>query len=241
MRRPFPRRMPPNSSMYPSAWCAPPRWSSKKGIPELRHAVEQGRLPVSAAEQAARLDADMQQRIVQEADAGRANVVRTTLKKAKREKREAELGAKQRALPEKKYGVIYADPEWRMEPYSRETGLDRAPDNHYPTTDTLDIITRPVGAIAAADCVLFLWATAPMLTQALNVMSAWGFEYKNASHLAQGAQRQRARLGLLVYRRARAAAGRRARQGGRARHGLRSVAGAFAGRPAFRKRRSSPR
>jgi N6-adenosine-specific RNA methylase IME4 len=32
---------------------------------------------------------------------------------------------------------------------------------------------------AADDCVLFLWATAPMLTHALMVMEYWGFDYKS--------------------------------------------------------------
>jgi N6-adenosine-specific RNA methylase IME4 len=35
-----------------------------------------------------------------------------------------------------------------------------------------------VASIAARDAVLFLWATAPMLPQALDVMAAWGFEYR---------------------------------------------------------------
>ena len=34
------------------------------------------------------------------------------------------------------YGVIFADPPWRFEPYSRITGMDRAADNHYPTMTT---------------------------------------------------------------------------------------------------------
>ena len=34
-------------------------------------------------------------------------------------------------------------------------------------------------SIAADDCVLFLWATAPMLPHALAVMAAWGFDYKS--------------------------------------------------------------
>jgi len=92
---------------------------------------------------------------------------------------QAELAGRQRALPEKRYGVIYADPEWKFEPYSRETGMDRAADNHYPTSDLADIKARDVAAIAADDCVLFLWATAPMLPQALDVMAAWGFAYKS--------------------------------------------------------------
>jgi hypothetical protein len=52
-------------------------------------------------------------------------------KAAWRETREAELGAKQAALPSKRYGAIVADPEWRFEPWSRQTGRDRAADNHY--------------------------------------------------------------------------------------------------------------
>jgi N6-adenosine-specific RNA methylase IME4 len=32
---------------------------------------------------------------------------------------------------------------------------------------------------AAPDAALFLWATVPMLPQALDVMSAWGFGYKS--------------------------------------------------------------
>lgn len=103
----------------------------------------------------------------------------TADKKLRRETRERELGAKQQALPDRRYGVIYADPEWRFEPYSRTTGMDRAADNHYPTSALDDIKARPVGDIAAPDCVLFLWATAPMLPQALEVMAAWGFTYKS--------------------------------------------------------------
>lgn len=98
-------------------------------------------------------------------------------KKERRTLREAALAVKIEALPERRYGVIYADPEWRFEPRSRETGMDRAPDNHYPTSPTADIIARNVESIAANDCALFLWATAPMLLDALAVLSAWGFTY----------------------------------------------------------------
>lgn len=102
-------------------------------------------------------------------------------KKAAREQKERDLAEAQRALPEKKYGVVYADPEWRFEPYSRETGMDRAPENHYPTSVTDVIAARPVEKIAADDSVLFLWATVPMLPDALRVMDAWSFGYKSHS------------------------------------------------------------
>jgi N6-adenosine-specific RNA methylase IME4 len=105
-------------------------------------------------------------------------------KKERRAEREQQLGVKIKALPDIKAGVIVADPEWRWEPWSRETGMDRAADNHYPTS-VLDVIkSRPVEKIAADDCVLFLWATIPMLPHALLVMAVWDFDY--VSHYAWG-------------------------------------------------------
>ena len=102
-------------------------------------------------------------------------------KAEKRAERERALAERISALPDKKYGVILADPEWRLEPWSRETGMDRAADNHYPTSPTNIIAARDVPSIAAADCVLLMWATVPMLLDALHVMARWGFEYR--SHL----------------------------------------------------------
>jgi N6-adenosine-specific RNA methylase IME4 len=100
-------------------------------------------------------------------------------KKAKRAKRERELATKVMALPAKKYGVIYADPEWHDTVWSEETGMDRHASNHYPTNDAAVIASRPVAGIAAPDCVLFLWTTNQHLRIAIGVMEAWGFEYKS--------------------------------------------------------------
>ena len=105
--------------------------------------------------------------------------LRTDDKKERRDARELDLAVRQSALPNKRFGVIYADPEWRFEVRSRETGMDRAADNHYPTSATDVIANRDIKSIAANDCVLFLWATVPMLLQALDVMQAWGFAYKS--------------------------------------------------------------
>ena len=104
----------------------------------------------------------------------------TEVKKARRAAKEKELAAKTKAaaskLGAKLYGVIYADPPWRFEPYSRDTGMDRAADNHYPTLPESEIAALKIPT--ARDCVLFLWATAPMLLEALNVLDSWGFAYK---------------------------------------------------------------
>lgn len=102
-------------------------------------------------------------------------------KKTRRTAREGELAAATIAastlLKRNVYGVILADPPWRFEPYSRETGMDRAAENHYPTMDVAAIEAMRVPA--ANDCVLFLWATSPMLLHAIAVMAAWGFAYKS--------------------------------------------------------------
>jgi N6-adenosine-specific RNA methylase IME4 len=100
-------------------------------------------------------------------------------KKARRTEREAELGAKIAAFPDRRYGVIVADPAWKFEPWSADTGMDRAADNHYPTSELGAIKALDVPSIAATDCALFLWATAPMLSQALDVMASWGFAYRS--------------------------------------------------------------
>ncbi|WP_051346656.1 hypothetical protein [Bradyrhizobium sp. th.b2] len=91
-----------------------------------------------------------------------------------RVQREAALGSKQLALPDKNYGVIVADPEWQFEFYSPRGSLNSSPDNHYPTSPLAAIKARDVPSIAADDSVLFLSATVPMLPRTLEVMAAWG-------------------------------------------------------------------
>lgn len=102
--------------------------------------------------------------------------------RARRAERETAIAGKILALPNKKYGVIYADPEWKFETYSEEGKLDTSAENHYATSLLDEIKARDVPSISAADCALFLWATVPMLPQALEVMAAWGFHY--VSHCA---------------------------------------------------------
>ena len=105
------------------------------------------------------------------------DALRADDKRDSRAEREKELAKNVVAMPGKNYGVIYADPPWRFEPYSRETGMDRSADNHYPTMNAQALGSMDIPA--AKNCVLFLWATVPMLSEALAVMVAWKFEYKS--------------------------------------------------------------
>jgi N6-adenosine-specific RNA methylase IME4 len=106
-------------------------------------------------------------------------------KKGARAVREASLAARIEAANAAlaapggaRYGVILADPEWQFDVWS-PGGMDRAADNLYPTSTIEAIKARPVANLAARDCVLFLWATVPMLPAALEVMAAWGFTYRS--------------------------------------------------------------
>jgi len=101
-------------------------------------------------------------------------------KEARRTAREREWGDTLLAMPEGKFGIILADPEWRFEPWG-EGGMDRSAGNHYRTSHLATIKERLVKDIAAEDCILFLWATPPLLPQALEVMTAWGFTYKTGA------------------------------------------------------------
>ena len=44
-----------------------------------------------------------------------------------------------------------------------------------------ELCTLPVSEIAEKDCVLFLWATFPQLKEALQLIEAWGFQYKTVA------------------------------------------------------------
>lgn len=84
------------------------------------------------------------------------------------------------SLPEGVYNVIYADPPWSYANWSGEQNPSafQSAAHTYPTMSTDDICAMPVADHAGEDAVLFLWATSPLLPDALRVMEAWGFEYK---------------------------------------------------------------
>ena len=104
-------------------------------------------------------------------------------KEQRRVEKEEVLGAKQLALPTLKFGVIVEDFEVDYEVRSREIGMRRQAGDHYPVSKEAhtpeEIVKRTPDrfACAAADCVLFIWATAPYLTVAIEVMRLRGFRY----------------------------------------------------------------
>lgn len=147
--------------------------------PELAAALEQGHLPVSIAAKSAKLPKADQREIARRAAAGEINAARKVAKQKVRDANEKRLGAKQMALPEKRYGVILADPPWQIRMWSAAGQANTSAENHYPTLPLSEIKALNVASISAPDCALFLWSTTPMLPAALEVMAAWGFQYKS--------------------------------------------------------------
>lgn len=72
-----------------------------------------------------------------------------------------------------KYSIILADPAWEYD-FSRSPTRDIS--NQY-LPSTLDDMKR-LKIPAAEDCILFMWATSPKIPQGIELMQAWGFEYK---------------------------------------------------------------
>jgi hypothetical protein len=99
-----------------------------------------------------------------------------------------------------RFPIIYADPAWRY----KQQGNGAAA-KHYPTLTTRDICALPVGALAADDALLFLWATFPNERDAHRVIDAWGFTYKTAAFVwVKLAKNGRPMFGTGSYTRANA-------------------------------------
>lgn len=78
-------------------------------------------------------------------------------------------------LPEGVYDIILADPPWR---YVFHPSPGRRAEMHYDTMTTEAICELEIVDAFAPDAMLFLWATNPLIEDALQVVDAWGFEYR---------------------------------------------------------------
>lgn len=80
-------------------------------------------------------------------------------------------------IPHGGFTVIYADPPWNYTIFDSKHG-GRTENQYYKTMRAVDIFDLPVCDIAADNCALFLWATSPLLPEAIFTMKSWGFDYK---------------------------------------------------------------
>ena len=80
-----------------------------------------------------------------------------------------------------KYNIIYADPPWKYHTYSKTENNKGLAENFYETMSVEEIKSLPISNLAEDNCALFLWATAPCLPEAFEVIKSWGFEYKTVA------------------------------------------------------------
>ena len=99
---------------------------------------------------------------------------------AHRQMKRDEVAQKTADLPDGKYVVIYADPPWSYN--DKQSGSISesygAAEKHYPVMSLSELKALPINELAADNSVLFLWSTAPLIEDALDLCRAWGFKYK---------------------------------------------------------------
>lgn len=78
----------------------------------------------------------------------------------------------------KKYRTLYADPPWQFANRTGKMAPEHKRLNRYSTMKLEDIKRLPVGEAAAEKSHLYLWVPNALLPSGLEVMKAWGFEYK---------------------------------------------------------------
>lgn len=98
------------------------------------------------------------------------------LRQEKRRRAKALAAEKAGDLPAGKYNVIYADPPWEYGDKDPGALTGGGCEQHYSTM-TLEALCE-LEVPAADDAVLFLWVTCPLLPEALDLVAAWGFDYR---------------------------------------------------------------
>lgn len=82
---------------------------------------------------------------------------------------------------DKKYSIIYADPPWE---YNKSGGGHRGTAGLPYDTMSLDkIAALPIDKISHDSTILYMWATDPKLSTALELMRQWNFDYKGVAYV----------------------------------------------------------
>lgn len=96
-------------------------------------------------------------------------------------------------LPPGPFDMIMADPPWRFKSNSiAKPGKNAV--GKYRCMTIAEIKAMPIADLSAPDCLLWLWATAPMFHLQLDVVSAWGFRYSTS-----GVWVKRTRAGKMAF------------------------------------------
>jgi N6-adenosine-specific RNA methylase IME4/ParB-like chromosome segregation protein Spo0J len=157
-----------------------------KATGKKRRTLQKAEAVVAAAEEKPELFGDLAERL-KDNDVKVAAVHREMKQRQERANYEAraERGGDigdlvQMAEAGRRFKVIVADPPWEFKVYSRR-GRQRSAERYYDTLTLEAIKALPVAPLADADCALFLWGVWPELPGALEVIKAWGFQFKTVA------------------------------------------------------------
>ena len=78
-----------------------------------------------------------------------------------------------------RFATILADPPWQFQNRTGKMAPEHRRLLRYPTMELQEIMDMPVGKVAAASSHLYLWVPNALLMEGLQVMRAWGFNYKS--------------------------------------------------------------
>ncbi len=77
-----------------------------------------------------------------------------------------------------KFATILADPPWQFQNRTGKMAPEHKRLNRYQTMKLDEIVTLPVASVAAEKAHLYLWVPNALLLEGLEVLRAWGFQYK---------------------------------------------------------------
>jgi N6-adenosine-specific RNA methylase IME4 len=83
------------------------------------------------------------------------------------------------ALKGRSFGCILADPPWQFVNRTGKMAPEHRRLSRYGTMDLAAISALPVAEISAPTSHLYLWVPNALLPEGLQVMKAWGFNYKS--------------------------------------------------------------
>lgn len=78
-----------------------------------------------------------------------------------------------------KYRTVLADPPWQFQNRTGKVAPEHKRLNRYGTMTTNEIAALPVPSIVENTAHLYLWVPNALLPAGLQVLAAWGFEYKS--------------------------------------------------------------
>jgi N6-adenosine-specific RNA methylase IME4 len=81
-------------------------------------------------------------------------------------------------IEDKKYGTILADPPWQFSNRTGKVAPEHRRLSRYSTLSLQQIKEIPVSIAALENSHLYLWVPNALLKEGLEVMDAWGFNYK---------------------------------------------------------------